>query len=66
MDHGLAVEWWTRAAEEGDAIPQLRLGEAYEAGRGVERDLERAREWYARAAAAGNQRAREALERLAR
>ena len=64
-DHALAVEWWTRAAEQGDAITQLRLGEAYEAGRGVPADLGRALDWYRRAAAAGNAQAREALERLA-
>ena len=63
-DHALAAEWWLRAAERGDAITQLRLGEAYEAGRGVPLDLERAREWYGRAAAAGNAQAREALETL--
>ena len=57
------------AAGEGplaDAITQLRLGEAFEAGRGVARDLERAREWYERAAVAGNRQARDALERLGR
>ncbi len=64
VDAALAVEWWTRAAEKGDAITQLRLGEAYEAGRGVAQDLEAAWEWYSRSAAAGNQDAREALERL--
>jgi TPR repeat protein len=61
---GLAVEWWLKAAAAGDAIPQLRLGEAYEHGRGVQRDLAAARRWYAEAARRGNQRARDALERL--
>lgn len=64
VDHALAVEWWTRAAEKGDAITQLRLGESYEAGRGVTQDLDAAWDWYSRSAAAGNQDAREALERL--
>lgn len=63
-DPALAVEWWTRAAEKGDAITQLRLGEAYGAGRGVTQDLDAAWEWYSRSAAAGNEDAREALERL--
>ena len=63
-DPALAVEWWTRAAEKGDAITQLRLGEAYEAGRGVTQSLDAAWDWYSRSAAAGNQEAREALERL--
>lgn len=64
VDHALAVEWWTRAAEKGDAITQLRLGEAYEAGRGVTQDIDAAWDWYSRSAAAGNQEARQALERL--
>jgi len=63
-DPALAVEWWTRAAEKGDAITQLRLGESYEAGRGVAEDLDAAWEWYSRSAAAGNEDAKEALERL--
>ncbi len=64
VDPALAVEWWTRAAEKGDAITQLRLGEAYEAGRGVTQDIDAAWEWYSRSAAAGNEDAREALDRL--
>ena len=64
MDHAAAARWWIVAAEEGDAIPALRLGEAYEAGRGVDRDLDAARRWYGRAAAVGNAAAAEALERL--
>jgi TPR repeat protein len=60
----LAVEWWLKAAAAGDAVPQLRLGEAYEHGRGVQRDLAAARRWYGEAARRGNQRARDALERL--
>lgn len=63
-DPALAVEWWTQAAEKGDAITQLRLGESYEAGRGVTRNLDAAHDWYSRSAAAGNQDAKEALERL--
>lgn len=63
-DPALAVEWWTRAAEKGDAITQLRLGEAYEAGRGATLDLDAAWEWYSRSAAAGNEHAKEALDRL--
>jgi TPR repeat protein len=42
----------------------VRLGEMYDPGRGVPRDLRQAREWYARAATRGLARAREALARL--
>ena len=53
-----AVEWWLKAAAKGDAVPQLRLGEAYEAGRGVAKNLDEARRWYAEAATARQRRRR--------
>ena len=35
-------------------MPQLRLGEAYETGRGVAKNLDEARRWYDDAARRGN------------
>ncbi len=61
-----AINWWLIAAEKGDAIPQLRLGEMYEQGRGVNRDLEQAIYWYRESANRGNTNARQALIRLQR
>jgi TPR repeat protein len=58
------VAWWTKAALKGDAVPQLRLGEAYEQGKGVAVDLPAAKRWYADAAARGNAAATAALQRL--
>ena len=52
------------AADQGDAITQLRLGEASEAGNGVEANLEQAVAWYRQSAERGNADARAALERL--
>ncbi|QKV19334.1 peptidoglycan-binding protein [Oricola thermophila] len=49
-----AVRWYEMAAEQGFAPAQYRLGNAYEKGRGVERDLEAARVWYEQAAEQGN------------
>lgn len=60
----LAVYWWRRAADQGDAIPQWQLGKMYEAGRGVRADLPTALTWYRQSAARGNLAARQALERL--
>jgi TPR repeat protein len=37
-------------ANGGDAAAQVQVGESYAAGKGVERDLEKAAEWYRRAA----------------
>jgi hypothetical protein len=42
------------------------LGAALESGRGVQKDLAAARQWYERAAAAGNADARRRLDLLLR
>ena len=53
-----------KAEYRGDAEAQFRLGECYETGDGVDRDLQRAAEWYRLAAAQGHEPAKEALARL--
>ena len=40
------------------------VGVCYECGRGVTLDVNKAREWYAKAAAQGNELAQAALDRL--
>lgn len=40
-------------AEKGDAMSQLNLGAAYDHGMGVERDVDKAVEWYKKAADQG-------------
>ena len=45
-----AVEWYTKAAEEGDSDAQYSLGICYSFGRGVEQNYEKAVEWYTKAA----------------
>jgi hypothetical protein len=42
------------AANAGDNAAQFALGERYRLGRDVPRDIEKAREWYKKAAASGN------------
>jgi localization factor PodJL len=49
--------WLEKAAAQGLAPAQHRLGSLYEKGSGVARDPSKARIWYERAAAAGNVRA---------
>lgn len=46
--------WYQRAATQGLAAAQYRLGTLLERGVGVTADVERARAWYKRAAAQGN------------
>ena len=41
-----AVQWYRRAAEQGNANAQLNLGSMYEYGTGVERDFIQAQKWY--------------------
>ena len=47
------MEWYTLAAEQGDADAQCNLGVCYEHGSGVEKDLAKAVEWYNKAAEQG-------------
>ncbi|MFG1250184.1 tetratricopeptide repeat protein [Xanthobacter flavus] len=49
------------AAQQGNRRAQTRLGWAYEAGRGVERDLAQAAVWFSKAATAGDGEAMYAL-----
>ena len=48
-----AVVWATKAAEQGHAPAQSRLGRLYLAGEGVPRDAERGLAWVRRAAEQG-------------
>ena len=49
-----AVKWYTKAAEQGDADAQYKLGRCYYEGKGVEEDKEEAVKWYTKAAEQGN------------
>jgi TPR repeat protein len=49
-----AVYWFRRAAEQGDAIGQLNLGEHFLTGQGVKHDPVEAYMWLSLAAARGN------------
>ncbi|MDP3521447.1 MAG: caspase family protein [Hydrogenophaga sp.] len=54
----MAVRWLQRAAASGFAIAQTELGEMYYGGRGVDRDVARARSLFEAAAQTGYTRAR--------
>ena len=49
-----AVEWWTKAAEQGDLTSQLELGRRYSTGKGVPRDYSKAAEWWTKATERGD------------
>ncbi len=53
QDFAKAREWWEKAAAQGNADAQHRLGLLYYEGYGVRQDYARAQEWFEKAAAQG-------------
>ena len=60
-DYASALEAWRPLAEAGNAIAQFRMGNLYADGTGVPADPAEARNWWARAAAQGHDRAAQLL-----
>lgn len=55
VDHGKALELWTKSANQGFSRARYNLGLMYENGRdGLEPDIEESIKWYVRAAASKN------------
>ena len=48
-DESQAVAWYYKAAEQGNAVAQFKMGVMYANGRGVARDDIQAVEWYRKA-----------------
>ena len=65
-DAAKAVEWYAKAAKRGHAGAQYRLGVCYANGIGVEKDEAKASEWYSKAAKQGHEKAKAALEKIAK
>ena len=59
-----ALEYNLAQAEKGDAFGQLRMGERYRDGDAVEKDENKARQYFAKSAAQGNTDAAKALEKM--
>jgi len=66
MDFAGAASSLKISAERGDALAQSDLGDAYLRGWGVEFNLDTAVYWYRKAAAQGNQNAKNMLNNLSR
>ena len=64
-DIQLAIEWYERAAAQGEAMALFNLGSLYRKGYGVRENPAKARELYPQAAAKGNRPARQVLKRMA-
>lgn len=59
-----AMNWFRRAADQGDGEAQANLGQLYETGEGVVRDPLEAMKWYGKAAAGGDPGAQHDFDRL--
>ncbi len=64
INYSEAMQWNLKAYNQGHSEGAINIGELYENGNGVPKDLEQARVWYARAGVLGNKKATERLERL--
>ncbi len=60
-DVNKATYWYRKAAEQGDAVAQIALGDCYFKGLGVAMDYDKAVYWYRKAVDQGDPRAMEAL-----
>ncbi|KAJ1822579.1 hypothetical protein LPJ56_000657 [Coemansia sp. RSA 2599] len=62
IDDRLAFDWGHRAAQQGLTRAVYAMGYYYEMGIGCSKDMDRAKEWYERAAADGSKEAKERLD----
>jgi uncharacterized protein len=58
------MEWYRKAADQGNAYAQYNIGRLYDNGWGVEKDYTKALAWYQKAADEGDEDAKAALTRL--
>jgi hypothetical protein len=63
-DRAKAIEWYWKAAEQGEANSLAMLAYYYEEGKGVPQDLTKAEELYQRSLAAGNENVKGSLLEL--
>lgn len=63
-DYAQAVNWFQKAAEQGEAEAQFRLGRCYEGGLGVAKDYNKAIFWYDKAVAQNHMLAKDILLKL--
>ena len=63
-DEAKAVEWYTKAAEQGDKDAQYALALCYQNGTGIAKDEAQAKDWLTKAVEQGHEPAKEALEKM--
>ena len=65
QDYAVAIGWYRKAADQGDAEAQFNLGLMYASGRGVPKDPVSAHMWFSLAAAGGDKAAEGNRQRVA-
>jgi TPR repeat protein len=66
VDHAEAMKWNLKAYKQGHSEGANNIGELYEKGLGVQKDMEQAKSWYKKASVLGNAEANARLEKLGR
>ena len=61
-DFQQAAIWFEKSAKQGNADAQYQLGLCYEKEQGVKQSSKKAREWYGKAAANGNNKAKQKIQ----
>ena len=64
QNYAKAVEWYQKAADQGDAVAQFNLGFCYENGQGVYKSKKEALKWYQKAADQGYEDAIDKVKEL--
>ncbi len=64
IDYNISCDWSLKAAKQGNAKSQYRVGRFYEKGIGFNLNISEAKKWYEKAAAQGDSDAIAALKRL--
>jgi hypothetical protein len=63
-DDKLAVKWFRKSAEQGNASAQYNLGQMFELGQGVAQDNKSALKWYQKSAEQGNESAEKSYRKI--
>jgi hypothetical protein len=64
QDYKEAVEWYRKAADQGDAVGQYNLGQRYTSGEGVLQNYKEAHIWFSLAVYNGYKPAQESLAQI--
>lgn len=64
QDYIIACEWFKKAAVQGNTTAMYFLGDAYQEGIGIDKNIKKAKEWYQKGADSGAENCKEALAEI--